>query len=47
MRHQRYGERLEDIRVANNMSEIIGAVLAVAIVRSFPQYESVIAQIHS
>lgn len=36
----------EDIRVANNMSEITGAVLAVAIVRSFPQYESVIAQIH-
>ena len=36
----------EDIRVANNMSEITGAILAVAIVRSFPQYESVIAQIH-
>ncbi|QHU89733.1 AAA domain-containing protein [Candidatus Saccharibacteria bacterium oral taxon 955] len=36
----------EDIRVANNMSEITGAVLAAAIVRSFPQYESVIAQIH-
>ena len=36
----------EDIRIANNMSEITGAVLAVAIVRSFPQYESVIAQIH-
>lgn len=36
----------EDIRVSNNMSEITGAVLAVAIVRSFPQYESVIAQIH-
>ena len=36
----------EDVCVANNMSEITGAVLAVAIVRSFPQYESVIAQIH-
>ena len=36
----------EDIRVANNMSEITGAILVVAIVRSFPQYESVIAQIH-
>lgn len=36
----------DEIREKNNLHEITGSVLAVAIVRSFPQYESVIAQIH-
>ncbi len=36
----------EDIRQKNNLKQITGSVLAVAIVRGFPSYESVLAQIH-
>ena len=36
----------DEIRRKNNMAEITGSVLAVAIVRSFRGYESIIAQIH-
>jgi ATP-dependent Clp protease ATP-binding subunit ClpC len=35
-----------DIRKANNLEHISGAVLAVAIVRSFPDHDSLLAQIH-
>lgn len=35
-----------EIRVKNGLSQITGSVLAVAIIRSFSGYESVIAQIH-
>ena len=34
------------IRQKNNMSQITASVLAVAIVRSFPNYESILAQMH-
>lgn len=36
----------DDIRKKNGLHEITGSVLAVAIVRSFKGYESIIAQIH-
>ena len=36
----------DDIRIKNELTQITGSVLAVAIVRSFHNYESVIAQIH-
>lgn len=36
----------DDIRVTRGLPQITGSILAVALVRSFPQYESVIAQIH-
>lgn len=35
-----------DIRTKNGLELVTGAVLAVALVRTFPSYESVIAQIH-
>lgn len=38
--------RADDIRQANQLSCISGAVLAVALVRSFPNYEAIIAQTH-
>lgn len=39
-------QKADDIRQRNALEEITGSVLAVAIVRSFPTYESVLAQIH-
>lgn len=36
----------EDIRQANDLEQISASVLAVAIVRQFPNFEAVIAQIH-
>lgn len=36
----------DDIRQKNGLQQITGAVLVAAIVRSFPRYEAVIAQIH-
>lgn len=36
----------DDIRRKNNMAEITGSILAVAIVRSFRGFESIIAQVH-
>lgn len=36
----------DDVRQANGMAQITASVLAVAIVRNFPNFESVIAQIH-
>lgn len=36
--------RAEQIRTANNMTEITGSILAVALVREFPEYASLIAR---
>lgn len=36
----------EEIRVALGLEQLTGSILAVALVRCFPQYESVIAQVH-
>ncbi len=36
----------ETIRQQNGLTQITGSVLAVAIVRSFPDYQSILAQIH-
>jgi len=39
-------KRADEIRVKNGLSQITGSMLAVAIVRSFTGYQSVIAQMH-
>ncbi len=36
----------DDIRERNGLEQITGSVLLVAIVRTFPEYESILAQIH-
>ncbi len=36
----------DEIRLKNGLEEISGSVLAVALVRSFPDFESILAQIH-
>lgn len=39
-------QKADEIRQANGMTQITASVLVVAIVRNFPNFESVIAQIH-
>lgn len=39
-------QKAEEVRVKNNVDHLTGSVLAAAIIRTFPDYETLIAQMH-